>query len=96
MGGGIQTPSKGFEHLNLHPIRHILPFCHALCSLSVFSLAKGLQIILEISATYRLSANCYRLSGRPNLFYRLCTQCIFFHGNVLFFVKNNETGLSLG
>ena len=52
---------------------------YTLYSLSVFSLAKSLQLILEISTTYRLVS--YLLADNW-LISRLCTQCMMSNNNI--------------
>ena len=50
----------------------------ALCSSSVFSLAKSLELVLEISATYRLVS--YLLADNW-LIFRLRAQCMIYNNN---------------
>ena len=53
--------------------------CYTLYSLSVFPLAKGVQLILEISATYRLVT--YPLVDN-RLICRLRAQCMISNNNI--------------
>ena len=76
----MQTLS--FVPINLHicwPREWKHSINYTLCSLSVFSLAKRPQLVLEISVTYRLVN--YLLADNW-LIFRLCAQCMFSNNNI--------------